>query len=254
LGRIRKTAVPPTPSEARQADDLLERSLRAAVFGELGGFRPESTEREGSWWGGCALAQTGQDIPTGRSGNPMQPVLQIRCDDVGMDIPGLEGVALLVFWLDLDGNMFEAVEGTDFAVFTYPGLDDLVPIGPGYKETDRLSVLPIRWRDPIPQQPSWDDMAGKLPERVAWSDTIEWFHDNPLNKAAEELQVECPVKVGGWPTWIQGSQWEGKEATEAFVLQIDSSDKGRLYLGDSGSLYLFREKASGAWHMRTDCF
>jgi hypothetical protein len=36
------------------------------------------------------------------------------------------------------------------------------------------------------------------------------------------------------------------------VLQIDSTEKGRLLLGDNGSIYLFRHGET--WIARGDCF
>ena len=139
LGRIRKTEVPPSPTEAREADRTLHLMLRPAVFGELGGFRPKTTNRHTSWWGGCALAAPGEEVPLGRSGKPMQALLQIRTDEVEMPIPGLENTELLTLWLDLEGNLFEAVEGIDFKVSTYTRMDGLVPLGPGYRERSTLS-------------------------------------------------------------------------------------------------------------------
>ncbi|WP_082020448.1 DUF1963 domain-containing protein [Leisingera sp. ANG-M1] len=254
LGRIRNTEVPPSPTEAREADRTLHLMLRPAVFGELGGFRPKTTNRHSSWWGGCALAAPGEEVPLGRSGKPMQALLQIRTDEVEMSIPGLENTELLTLWLDLEGNLSEAVEGIDFKVSTYTRMDGLVPLGPGYRESDALVTFPVRWQTPVPQQPSWEDFAAEIPDRVAWSDTSAWFYDNPSSKRAFELQSAYPVKIGGWPTWIQGSQWDRAQHNEDFVLQIDSTAKGRIGFGDSGSIYLFRSKASAAWHLRCDFY
>lgn len=253
LGRIHETQVPPNPIEARKADAILHRMLFPAVFGELGGFRPDPN-RHTSWWGGCALGLPDQKIPTGRTGKPMHPILQVRTDELETTVPGLENVAFLTLWLDLEGNLFEAVEGTDFAVFTSSSVEGLVPIGPGYRETEVIPTFPIQWRSPVYQQPSWEDFAFCVPKRVAWSDTSDWFYDNPISKSVNNLQSGCPVKIGGWPTWIQGSQWNGPADKEDFVLQIDTNKKGALSIGDGGSLYLFRERHGGEWRLCCDFY
>ncbi|MEL7259255.1 MAG: DUF1963 domain-containing protein [Pseudomonadota bacterium] len=253
-GHIRETDVPPSPMEARKADIALQCALRPAVFGELGGFRPEETNRHTSWWGGCFLGAPGESIPIGRSGKPMHPLLQVRTDEIDILVPGIENYALLTLWIDLDGNLFEPVAGMDFSVFTHQTLEDLVPLGVGYRESEILPTFPICWQKAVDQQPSWQDFAFKVPSRVAWSDTSEWFGNNPIVRRDYELKSSCPVKLGGWPTWIQGSQWETTEDDEDFVLQVDTTPKGRVGFGDSGSIYLFRQKRSGNWLLRCDFF
>lgn len=57
-----------------------------------------------------------------------------------------------------------------------------------------------------------------------------------------------PVKLGGLPTWIQGANWP---EDAQFFFQIDPTDKGQLYLGHGGSLYIFKTPAS--WEIRGDC-
>lgn len=254
LGRVRRTDVPPSPPEARSADQALRRSLRSAVFGELGGVRPDPADRHRSWWGGCTLGAPGEKVPIGASGRSMVSLVQVRTDELGGPTAGLQEAALLVLWLDLEGNLFAAVEGDDFVVRTYPTIDGLVPLGPGYRESEALPTFPVRWRDPVPEAPSWEDFAFDVPSRVAWSDTSDWFHGNAVRKQTDALQQSCPIKVGGWPTWIQGTQWENTRDREDFVLQIDSTEKGRIGFGDSGSIYLFRDKRNGAWLLRCDFF
>jgi hypothetical protein len=254
LGRIRKEQVPPNPIEAREADAILRSTLRPAVFGELGGVRPDPSNRHTSWWGGCALGLPDQEIPTGRSGKPMHPLLQVRTDELETTISGLENEALLTLWLDLEGNLFEAVEGIDFAVFTASSVEGLVPIGLGYRETENIPTFPVKWRSPVYQQPSWEDFASSVPNRVAWTDTSDWFYENPISKSVYDLQSVCPVKIGGWPTWIQGSQWKSAADKEDFILQIDANEKGSMAIGDSGSLYLFRAKQSGEWCLCCDFY
>jgi hypothetical protein len=93
--------------------------------------------------------------------------------------------------------------------------------------------------------PSWEDFAGKVPQRVARSSESDWFFDH----TGTENNYEAILKVGGWPQWIQGGQWP--KGTE-FAFQINSNDKGRLGFGDAGSIYFFRDGSN--WQMRSDCY
>ncbi|MFD0917169.1 DUF1963 domain-containing protein [Pseudahrensia aquimaris] len=254
MGRVPKTKVSPSPTEAATANRALHEALRPAVFGELGGVRPDPSNRHASWWGGCALGSAEDEVPQGKNRKPMQPILQVRMDEIGTAVPGLENIALLTLWLDLDGNIFHPVEGEDFVVSTFSSLDELVPLGPGYRENNAIPTFPVRWNEPVPQQPSGEDFSHLVPSRVAWFDTSRWFFDNPVYVHASELQAIHPVKIGGWPTWIHGSQWRGADSEEDFVLQIDSTQKGNIGFGDGGSIYLFRNKQNGSWTMRCDFF
>ncbi|OWV77573.1 hypothetical protein ATY77_29785 [Rhizobium sp. R634] len=241
------------PSEAEMQSALLtlQQMLRPAVFGEIGGERPEKDNRAMSWWGGNFLGAEGETVPVCQtSGRPLHPLLQIRLDELPEALPAFSGIALVTIWIDLgDIPLHDAENGRGFAIRTYRAIAGLVPIGPGYRESSALPTFPVLWRASALEQPSWDDIAFELPDRVARSNRDEWFFESRYAKEIGKHRQTCPVKLGGWPTWIQG---ENRPADSAFCLQIDSTDKGRLYVGDAGSVYLFRTPTG--WSLRSDFY
>lgn len=235
----------------RVARQVLDDAVRPAVFGEIGGSKPEKDNRATSWWGGNFLGAKSEEPPIcARSGRPMHPLIQVRVDELTYRPPAFDGIALLNIWVDIsDVPIDDAVDGTGFAVRTYSDIAGLLPIGPGYRESDVLPTFPLRWREQTLEQPSWEDISQKIPTRVAQARDADWFFNSRYSASSYEDTVECPVKIGGWPSWIQGARWP---ADSAFFLQIDSTSKGRFVVGDSGSLYIF--KSADSWVSRADFY
>ena len=245
-------ADPPTPQEMQTALSRLDELATSAILGEIGGGRPDKDNRATSWWGGNFLGAEDEDVPIcNRSGRSMHPVLQIRVDELPEIPPSFEGLALLNIWMDLQSNTFGGAQNGDgFLLRTYENLKGLVPLGVGFRESTELPSFPVFWREIIFEQPGWEDMSLELPTNVARAPANDWFFQSKyLSDRYYELRSKYPVKVGGWPTWIQGSDWP-KDAQ--FVLQVDSTDKGKLYLGDAGSFYIFQ--TSKGWETRGDCY
>lgn len=242
----------PTPQEKEAALNRLDELAAQAILGELGGARPDKENRAMSWWGGNFLGAEAEDVPIcNRSGRPMHPVLQIRVDELPETLPGFEGLALLNIWMDLQSNTFwGAQNGDGFLVRTYENLEGLVPLGVGYRESAELPSLPVFWRETILEQPAWEDMAGNVSPHVAQAAEDDWFFKSKYaSDRYYELRSKYPVKIGGWPTWIQGSNWP-KDAQ--FFFQVDSTEKGKLSLGDAGSFYIFQ--TTSGWEIRGDCY
>lgn len=241
----------PSEAEMHAARRTLDEMVRPAILGGIGGAKPQKNDRATSWWGGNFLGAEGETIPVcARSGRPMHPLLQVRVDELAHRPSALAGIALLSVWVDLaDVPLDDAVDGVGISVRIYPDIAGLVPIGPGYRESDALPSFPVRWRERTLEQPGWEDIAGKIPTRVARAKDAGWFFDSRYSHASYEDRAECPIKIGGWPTWIQGARWP---ADSEFCLQIDSTSKGRFAVGDAGSLYLFR--SSDSWVTRSDFY
>lgn len=245
-------AEPPTPEETQTALRRLDELATRAILGEIGGGRPDKNNRATSWWGGNFLGAENEDAPVcDRSGRSMHPVLQIRVDELPEVPSGFEGLALLNIWMDLQSDTFwGARNGNGFLVRTYKDLKDLVPLGVGFRESTELPSFPIFWRETILEQPGWEDMSAQVPTKVARAPADDWFFKSRyLSDRYYELRSKYPVKIGGWPTWIQGSDWP-KDAK--FFFQVDSTDKGKLYLGDAGSFYIFQ--TGDGWEIRGDCY
>lgn len=244
----------PTPSKAdwQAARALLKTRKRPAVLGRIGGDRPKAGSDETSWWSGNFLGAPNEEIPVCRtSGRTMQPLLQVRTDELPVRPPPFEDIALLTLWLDLAGDPpWEAANGEGFFVRSRPVLNGLqrLPAAPG--NDDMLPSFPVFWSSAVCLKPDWDDVVEDLPPAVATADdACERLYGHPEDPDLTDLIASHPIRLGGWPGWIQDSTWpEGAQ----FVLQIDATDKGRFGIGDGGSLYLFRDGET--WLARADCY
>jgi hypothetical protein len=128
-------------------------------------------------------------------------------------------------------------------------MENLAPVGFGYRENAELPTFPVFWRETVFEQPGREDMAGEVPGNVAQSSADDrFFKSRYSSDRYYELRRKYPVKVGGWPTWIQGTNWPKKAQ---FALKVDTTDKGRMFLGDAGSFYIFKTPES--WEIRGDC-
>lgn len=244
--------VDPTPQEMRDAVNRLDELATTAILGEIGGSKPQKENRAASWWGGNFLGMPNEDVPVcNKSGQAMHPVLQIRVDELPVIPPAFEGLALINVWMDLQSSTFWGAEnGNGFLVRTYSDVGNLVPLGVGYRESSQLPIFPILWRETISEQPSWEDMVDEVPTNVARASADDWFFKSKYSSDRYyELRGKYPIKVGGWPTWIQGADWP-KDAL--FFFQVDSTDKGKMFLGDAGSFYIF--KTLDSWVIKGDCY
>jgi hypothetical protein len=239
---------PPTPDEIREAIATLRQELRPASIGALGGFRPpDKNERHGSWWGGNFLAMPGEAIPRCNvTHREMHPILQIRVAELPVVPERLRDVALLQLWLDLESKLwFQAANGSGFSVRTYDDTDAMVPLGCGYREHPTFPTFPMGWTLREADAPDWSDFADRIAPSVAADGDADWFFE----EAEQSDQDGAPVKVGGWPAWIQGSCWP---AESDFIFQVNSTARGNLGFGDGGSIYVFAR--GGEWLIRGDTF
>ncbi|NOR64115.1 MAG: DUF1963 domain-containing protein [Rhodobacteraceae bacterium] len=239
----------PTPKDLEEARMVLESAAKPAVLGEIGGVRPEQGIAPQSCWGGRFLGKEGEGAPIdSKSGNEMQPVLQIVVHSLPMIPEHLEGVALINLWMDLKGHDFwEGTNGSGFIIREYSALDGLVPID--VATPSLLPEFPLFWTAPVMQTPSWEDFSLQVPDSVAASSNDDWFFNASLAEEFEKLQEKHPIKLGGWPTWIQGA---ADFEENSFVFQVDSTDKGQFQIGDAGSVYFFKTRAG--WIATTDCY
>ena len=245
-----KPGDPPTPAEWDEARQTLEAHRRQASYAALGGFRPpDPASGVTCWWGGNLLARPDEPAPVcSATGNPLAPVLQLHLSDLPHVPECLKNLALLTLWLDLkEFEWDQKVNGAGFLIRTYSSLEGLAPASVHVDQAQTLPVFPIAWSENQSggEVPSWEDFADNVPQRVAWSSDSGWFFDN----AGTEDNYKAAVKVGGWPQWIQGSQWP--DGTD-FTFQINSTEKGKLGFGDAGSVYVFRDgdnwQLRGDWH------
>jgi hypothetical protein len=167
------------------------------------------------------------------------PLYQIKVSDLLPDVAALIGADYLLVWHSGRDLFTEGV-----VVMAVNALASLPPV------EDRSSAPQLPLFQMFPERPaetqipSWEDFVDHIPSDVAQMRDASWFFTAPAYLG----EPDCPVIIGGWPQWIQGSQWPDGGT---FVLEIRSTDKGRLFLGDGGSLYLF-QTAEG-WCVWGDC-
>ncbi|NRA86187.1 MAG: DUF1963 domain-containing protein [Rhizobiales bacterium] len=244
--------VEPTSQEMQFALSRLNELVNFVIFGEIGGVEPQKNNRAKSWWGGNFLATEGEGIPICKqSGRSMHPILQIRVDELPEVPSAFKGFVLINIWMDLQGSeLWRGTNGNGFLVRTYTDIENLVPLGFGYRESSALPTFPVLWQKTTVEQPSWEDMADEVPTNVARASADDWFFKSQYSSEQyHDFRSKYPIKVGGWPAWIQGSDWP-KNAKYAF--QVDSTFKGKLGLGDNGSFYIF--KTPDNWEIRSDCY
>lgn len=207
---------------------------RAAMVFRVGGARPPDS-RAASWWGGNFIAEPP------RPG--LVPLVQLRAADLPPDSAALVGADYLLVWLDPGAVGDEALEIETHAA---PDPTSLPPTERACRMAGALATLPLLPERAGPQLPHWEDLdQSQVPAAMRGARDTSWLFDAPQIVPEDEE----PVTVGGWPQWIQGSGWP--EAGE-FVMEIRSSEKGRLNVGDAGSFYLFR--GPQGWRVLFDCF
>ena len=251
-GRVRKA--PPSDvlskGDVQAALECLDRMVKPAIFADLGD-RVAPDGRITSLWGGGFFGAAGEAVPVSSStGRPMRPLVQIRMDELPQVPPCFAGVALLTLWIEEDAVFADDDgAGSGFVIRTYATLDGLLPVGAAPSGGKALPILPISWCAPVPEQPHWDDIVGHLPNAVVDADDETWFFESRYAAVTDKLYETCPVKLGGWPNWIQNCNWP---AVAEFCFQVNATDKGELSLGDGGSVYFFR--TARGWVSRADCY
>lgn len=210
------------------ADEALLTTLRRpGALLEVGG-RPKPHTRETSWWGGNFIAEPP------RAG--LVPLVQLRADELPAEPRALVEADYLLIWIEANPARRGGPDcGLEVQRLGAPHSARLAPVETMCRLDGSLACLPL---SPAPRHDgSFLPHPGDAPEGL------------PLapQRAPED---EEPVTLGGWPAWIGPSQWpEGAR----FVLEIRSSEKGRLHLPDEGSLYLF-DRPDGSWRVRRDGF
>ena len=223
FSKLLRSAPEPSPED----EATLAALRRPGVLMEVGG-RPKPITRETSWWGGNFIAEPPR--------NGLVPLVQLRADELPPALSDVIGADYLLIWIEADpARRTGPTLGLEIQRLAAPS-KPLPPFETFCRLDGALACLPLA---PAPAQdgmllPHKDDAPAPLP-RV---------------KPPRSPEDEEPVTLGGWPGWIGPSQWpEGAR----FVMEIRSSEKGRLHLPDNGSLYLF-DTPDGSWLTRSDGF
>lgn len=213
-----------------------------------GGFRP-TFQVEESWIGKVEWFLKEEEIPTDDDGLTMLPLMQLYLENLPFVPEALEGIKLLTVFVSQNIPSDILPSGSYWTVREYHTLDCLER----KKLTHSSSFL-----TPFPLKPSfieedfpiWDD-------EYSFSKTVE----NEILRLEKEGSIESYYatfdqnyehKLGGYPTYCQSgiSFGEGFE----FVLQITSDSKVGFSIGDSGILFLAKNKETREWLLYWDCY
>lgn len=240
-------APPAPPVDAALVDAARARLRRSAIRMEIGGFRPPEG-LAGSWFGRVNLALPGEEWPT-TGGKPLHALAQIDLTQLPFKPARMEDLAMINVFISDEALEEDSPNGQGWCLRAYPDLSALVPLE--QVDTDsEIRALPMRPEIVEEDYPTWDDAADEdLPDEVA-----QRYHD--LFQTAEGF------KLGGWPFLAQhqidwGSPFQEHPARPEFVFQIDSTDKGGWFWGDSGFGYFGRGTRPGRtdeWVMTWQCY
>jgi hypothetical protein len=219
-------------SSSRAVLRELKRHARPAAVAEIGGFRPPDDPRT-SWFGGRGVGMPGEQLPT-YQGEEMFPLLQINVTELPVVPPVLEGVELLVLFINRD-IPFDQPHGEGWLIREYRSLDSLVAL-PAPEAKPPVRAFPIRWTRVEGELPGWED-AWSLVDLTAVNEDEE-----ASEKFFDDLQNHPATKVWGYPTEIQH-----EVGIEDYVFQVGSEEKAQWIWADNGIGYFFR-RPDGSWN------
>jgi hypothetical protein len=243
-------SAPPAPPQPLIDPETLEavraRLRRRAIRMEIGGFAPPEGPA-GSWFGRVNLALPGEGWPM-TDGQPLHALAQIDLTQLPYRPAGLDDLAVITIFITDEPPEGDRPNGEGWCLRAYPDLSALVPL----RQVDtgsEIRAFPMRPEVVEADYPTWDDAADlDLPHDVA-----DGY--NEIFRPAEGF------KLGGWPFLAQGPidwAWPGAHpAAPEFVFQIDSTDEGNWYWGDSGLGYFGRGTRPGGtneWVMSWQCY
>ncbi len=187
-----------------------------------------------SKFSGIAAVPSGEDWPTcPNCDNPMQLFLQLNSSHLPTGAPRFGSGLLQLFYCtnqepqcEVDCEAFVPASESVLARL----IDPASAVAPASRPAEILAPCGI----------------------VGWNAAIDYPHYEDLENAGVELsddeidayENDFPVegdKLGGWPAWVQGSEFTdcskcGKEMD--FVFQIDSKDNLPYMFGDLGTGHL----------------
>lgn len=162
----------------------------------------------------------------------MFPLLQVRVRELPLVPVALEGIELLVLFLNRREFPFDRPHGEGWLIREYRSVDGLVPLP---VDTGPFRPFPVAWGRVEDDAPGWED---------AWDlvDLEPVNHDRAAGDVFfNAFQRYGGTKFGGYPTEIQHGV-----GLEDYVFQVGSEEKVGWMWADNGRGYFFRS-ADGTW-------
>ena len=155
------------------------------------------------------------------NGQPLFPLLQVRVSELPEVPKALEGIALLVVYLNAAEIPYDKPQGDGWMVREYRSLEGLVPCPT--RAPKGLKSLPIKWIAGKPERPDWEQ-ASELLEMDAIDES------ESARERFDKMAHHGGTKVGGYPTEIQSLV----ENADDYLLQIGSEEKAHWQWGHNG--------------------
>jgi hypothetical protein len=214
---------------------ILDELRRPASLAEIGGFRPPE-DPLASWAGRVRVAAAGEGWPE-TAGEPMLALAQINLREAPFVPAPLEELALVTLFVGPRNLPVAEPNGTNWALRAYRSLDELVPVAEpeppragdpkarkGEKPT--YQALPVRWQ-------RIDDHPGREDVPFDRRDEYDALGDDVPTAAGG-------LKLGGWPTCVQGPvSWHHAQEAE-YAFQVDTMPRIGFEVGFGGALYVAR--------------
>ncbi len=208
----------------------LAKIARPVSIAQIGGFRPPEDPLT-SWFGrGVCLAS---ETEVSSNGQSLFPLLQVRVSELPEVPKALEGIALLVVYLNPADIPFDKPHGDGWLVREYRTLDGLIPCPTGAPQG--VKPLPIKWIAGKPERPDWEQASELL-------DLDALDESDSARERFDKLPHHGATKIGGYPSEIQSLV----ENADDYVLQIGSEEKAHWQWSDNG-IATFARDANGQW-------
>jgi hypothetical protein len=214
----------------KQTFAQIAQSYRTPCIAQIGGFRPP--EDPLTSWFARGVCLSAEPLPT-FNGQPQFPLLQVRMSELPEIPQALEGIALLVVYLNAAEVPFDKPHGEGWCVREYRSLEGLQPCPT--RAPQGVKPLAIKWSLGKPERPDWEQ-ASDLFDLSALDDS------DSARERFDKLPNHSFTKIGGYPSEIQGLV----ENADDYVLQIGSEEKASWAWGDNG-IASFARNANGEW-------
>tara|TARA_B100001094_G_scaffold117190_1_gene113041 strand:+ start:8221 stop:8928 length:708 start_codon:yes stop_codon:yes gene_type:complete len=204
-----------------------------------------------SYFGQVRVSQVTEAWPY-YEGQPMLPLLQINLETFPTKPKGFEDIAFLCVFTRRDQYPVDTTNKKHWEIRTYKTLDNLVPLTQPTKphHLQSFTLHPELKTDfPCWEEGRVDESA--LEERVEDPDDIFELYQ-------EHFPTLEGIKLGGWPYLVQAEiSWDSDSIDNGdidFLIQIDSTEKGRWCWGYQGIAYLGRCIKTGEWFLTWQCY
>ncbi|OGX81561.1 hypothetical protein [Hymenobacter coccineus] len=219
-----------------------------AVAFTTGGFQPTYSATE-SWLGHVYLGLLGETLPLDAQGRPMWPLLQLVLANLSAVPTSLAGTQALTVFVSpqLPVDTAPAPNGQNWLLREYRHGAPLVTLAMPCPSSP-LKPFPLQAGPLLTDYPVWDGggadhLVGDV-MALKRAGTIASYYDLVKNHHGH--------KLGGWPTFCQlGIDFS---AGFEFVLQIASDAQAQLNVVDSGTIFLAKNVATGAWEFYCDFY